>query len=1671
MQNDSTKFQDAVRNYMRTKKDVEDSPDKFQNAVRAHMESKSISPYAPGQLEENEQREEYMSAIQDRYGVDSGTAYEAYKAHQENQKMGYFESQWHYLKSEYDPVLLGRTAVSIRPGLRLRKHQAGMDINPKDKGALVYAALKSESPYFVDENPSQEEIQENLDFGFPKNVAYAMTPKTAQQLYVKGLQLHADAKKYKQSPQYKKDLEKVDTYFQHVGRLQAQAAKGQTGWGVFGTGMIQSITFMAELVGTKGVTKLLTTPAKAGMKVAREAVERTAKKTLAGIAASTVRKAPGSIGRTVLQATVMPQTTIKAFQSMAPHIKVEGDEFTIIKGGERAFNAFSSSLLDTMISVQAEKAGATIEQVGGVLLRRLPTGKRIMSALQKGFKRANPGSGVAEFAGEFFRRAEFHGLFGETAEERLEDWMRWSLGRQDKLLPTMEEWALELGVLGTLKGGQISLTTGAGALEMAGRKASEKLAEREEGAVAAAEAEIAEVEIKEPDYSKAGEAVQAAAKELGATYRAEFTYTPDQPMTLSSMISDPDLPAFTEKTAAGLLEAHDLPADTDLNNVQLVGYNKKGGPILGTEDEIHIAQGGNIYDVVEEVFESNFKNLRPEQQTDLQQELKAYELVNGQLSEGSELERLSDLARAAAFDQGLHKKLGFKLKEIVDKLREIIHKTIRHARMLRSQVKAGNVSPSLLKKLKDVTYQRAIDQQLETLGSAVTPSMLAKQAEQIGYAYDVKEGVLTPSQIKEGVGTAFQEQAVQPTGERIPAAIQQQVARPGEKPGKFAVMGEQRSQSEVEKLRQDVEFWKGKAQTDRLTGLRSKDYAAERLPEVLKQSSEAGKPVSIAFMDLTNFKALNEVYGHEKADKALTAIGQAVREVTRKDRGDELAFSSRYGGDELLLTLPGANAFDADRVVQRVKQLADKQLKEMGMHQVVQEGQTWPISLNEGIVTQQPGELLEASELIEKADLESQKRRAELNKLYGLEPEARFVKKSPEGGELSASLVKVLPPTTEVFAGVKTTKQLLKRGFKYKSLRAVRSVGSMLSAYAEPISAALERISVALFRRLRKFEYRTRQATDADLAEITPFFEKMLKLPKGIKHQLDFALKHGDVSSTERILKKCGVPLKDYQRARKVLEQIHKDAKEVGMDLGYLENFWPRAVKDIDDLRTFLTERRGKKYWSAFEKAIQQKERETGKTLTEQERNDYINQLIRGYGSSRIHVTGQGHAKSRVLETLDEEINNFYFSSEIALVQYIQQMRESIEARKLFGMGRKSAQIEDPIGNYVHQLIKHQAIEPHQERKVVEIFTARFNSKPPRHILRKYRSFEYIETLGSPVVALSQLEDMGIAWYRAGIVTGLPSVIMNFSKAALNKSDIKLIDVGIHDIAAEMTDPEHSQQVLEFVLKASGFKYLDRIGKETVLNTIMHKYKKQAKNPSKDFRGRITRIFGSEAGSVIEAMAKGEVNDNVQYLAFNELLDTQPVALSEMPLKYLQMSDGKVWYILKSFMLRRLNFVLKESLGTIKTNPVQGVLNTTRLVFSLMLMGVGADELKDWITGRQTSLKDQTTDVLLNIAGLSKYNIYDAKMRGGWRAMVNKIAPPFKIIDSAGRDIRDLTTGSYTGSESLASVPLIGKILYWQYGKGAKKVRKEQTLRKTLRKRVGPKKDNVLKRAKLRIGR
>jgi len=95
------------------------------------------------------------------------------------------------------------------------------------------------------------------------------------------------------------------------------------------------------------------------------------------------------------------------------------------------------------------------------------------------------------------------------------------------------------------------------------------------------------------------------------------------------------------------------------------------------------------------------------------------------------------------------------------------------------------------------------------------------------------------------------------------------------------------------------------AMTDSLTQLPNRHWMNQQLPEIIRQATSSNKKFSVMFIDLDNFKNINDTLGHHEGDRCLIDIAQALRESIRKQ--DHVI---RLGGDEfmvLLLSLDDTN--------------------------------------------------------------------------------------------------------------------------------------------------------------------------------------------------------------------------------------------------------------------------------------------------------------------------------------------------------------------------------------------------------------------------------------------------------------------------------------------------------------------------------------------------------------------------------------------------------------------------------------------------------------------------------------------------------------------------------------------------------------------------------------------
>lgn len=104
---------------------------------------------------------------------------------------------------------------------------------------------------------------------------------------------------------------------------------------------------------------------------------------------------------------------------------------------------------------------------------------------------------------------------------------------------------------------------------------------------------------------------------------------------------------------------------------------------------------------------------------------------------------------------------------------------------------------------------------------------------------------------------------------------------------------------EIEHLHEQL---REEAIRDSLTRLFNRRFMEETLDREISRADRAPVPISVVMMDVDLFKAINDSYGHQAGDTVLQTLGTLLLENTRISD-----IACRYGGDEMLVVMPGAN--------------------------------------------------------------------------------------------------------------------------------------------------------------------------------------------------------------------------------------------------------------------------------------------------------------------------------------------------------------------------------------------------------------------------------------------------------------------------------------------------------------------------------------------------------------------------------------------------------------------------------------------------------------------------------------------------------------------------------------------------------------------------------------------
>jgi len=141
------------------------------------------------------------------------------------------------------------------------------------------------------------------------------------------------------------------------------------------------------------------------------------------------------------------------------------------------------------------------------------------------------------------------------------------------------------------------------------------------------------------------------------------------------------------------------------------------------------------------------------------------------------------------------------------------------------------------------------------------------------------------------------------------------------------------------------------SRVDSLTGLLNRRAFIEELRRELLRAQRNSAMIALVYIDINDFKQINDTEGHHKGDEVLKLLGNIITHTKR-----DIDIAARLGGDEFCIVLPRSSLENANTFVQRLSY----RLRELDKN----------ISLSSGISQAGPEQYDTADELLQKADKE-----------------------------------------------------------------------------------------------------------------------------------------------------------------------------------------------------------------------------------------------------------------------------------------------------------------------------------------------------------------------------------------------------------------------------------------------------------------------------------------------------------------------------------------------------------------------------------------------------------------------------------------------------------------------------------------------------------------------------
>ena len=663
------------------------------------------------------------------------------------------------------------------------------------------------------------------------------------------------------------------------------------------------------------------------------------------------------------------------------------------------------------------------------------------------------------------------------------------------------------------------------------------------------------------------------------------------------------------------------------------------------------------------------------------------------------------------------------------------------------------------------------------------------------------------------------------------------------------------------------------------------------------------------------------------------------------------------------------------------------------------------------------------------------------------------------------------------------------RAFRDHERYVMRGISDRLGEM-EPYVVSMEK---AMGKNSADYNIWWRALLNGDMETLTPLMRKYngrvkTELRKRAIKEAKAAGKEG--KELQEAISKAGGAEQAHLRMRKALDDIRTYARDHGgIDVGYLENYFPRQLVDYNAFRHWMSQQKG---WDdlgtdldvALQNFADKHYEGQINLIPADEAAEVASRLMRGGSFSGTAMPS--HVLERKIAAIDQAMLGHYKDPATALRDYVTSVITAVERRKFLGGGKVPKRYttdvttvgegetprqikdrmyiedlglkmndEEAIGGFIERHREQYGLSQKELDVLKDVIESRMNAKGMDTFVGFMKNMNYISILSNFGATITQLGDLAYSVHFNGL--GATGSAM-FGKKNVDWYKYFGLDSADIDMAAGR---DGAAKLLNKMFKVTGFTALDKFGKNTVMESTFLRMRKQANSPQRaqlqKLYDEINPIYGKEgAKGIIKDLRAGNFSDEVESVIWYKFLDLQPAALSEMPKYYAKGGGWRSLYMLKSFTLKQFD-VFTEAMGDKMKRSHQlwkegrkgeamvlageGVYGLASLAAVFALANYSTSVIKDTIYGRPINHDELTDDTMLRLFGIGRYNVWQARREGLPKAAMELFLPPTTFLTRGYKDMETLVTGDTEKlGESARGLP-VGDFWYWHYGPGREKSR------------------------------